>query len=308
MIKKIIGVIAAGVMAVMLSGCAGELVEVPPASKGIILGANGYTGEIVTPSRFRLPFCPFFSVCDKLVVVEAGDFGSNEEMEILMPKDQVQLTADIRFTLGISDDEMKLLSLFDRITPERLASGNYGTTISKIYEIYGSSIIRNVVRTTLSKYSIQEVMANQGKISEELRSAISVALKDTALEVKYLGLAGIAPPAVIMDAQIAALGRKVAIETAEADAQVKIREAQAALEVARSRREADLLEAQTIREADEILADGVTPELIRYRELQVLEAMANNQNAVFFPVDMIGSVGLENRVFGTVPPAPVAVK
>lgn len=290
----------AAFLAVSLAGC-GELVEVPPASKGIILGANGYTGEIVSPSRFRLPFCPPFAVCDKLVVVEAGDFGSNEEMDILMPKDQVQLTADVRFTLGISNDETKLLSLFDRITPKRLESGNYGTTISDIYQIYGSPIIRNVVRVTLSKYSIQEVMANQGKISEELRANVAAALKETALEVKVFGLAGISPPPVIMNAQIAALERKVAIETAEADAQVQIREAQAALEVARSRREADLLEAKTIREADEILADGVTPELIRYRELQVLEAMASNQNAVFFPVDMIGSVGLENRIMNTVP-------
>lgn len=300
MIKKILGVVMAGFLAVGLTAC-GELVEVPPASKGIVLGANGYTGEIVSPSRFRLPFCPPFAVCDKLVVVEAGDFGSNEEMEILMPKDQVQLTADVRFTLGISNDETKLLSLFDRITPERLPSGNYGTTISKIYEIYGSSIIRNVVRSTLSKYSIAEVMSNQGKISEELRASISTALKDTSLEVKYLGLAGISPPKVIMDAQEEALKRKVSIETAEAEGQVELRKARIALEVARSRREADILEAQTIREADEILADGVTPELIRYRELQVLEAMAANQNAVFFPIDMLGSVGLENRVLNTVP-------
>lgn len=298
MIKKFFGAIMVGVVALSLAAC-GEMVEVPPASKGIILGANGYTGEIVNPSRFRLPFCPPMAVCDKLVVVEAGDFGWNEEMEILMPKDQVQLTADVRFTLGISSDESKLLSLFDRITPHRLESGNFGTNINQVYEIYGSPIIRNVVRVTLSKYSIQEVMANQGKISEELRAAVTNALKETALEVKVFGLAGISPPPVIMNAQIAALERKVAIETAEANAQVQIREAQAALEVARSRREADLLEATTIREADEILADGVTPELIRYRELQVLEKMADNNNAVFFPVDMIGSVGLENRVFAS---------
>lgn len=218
-----------------------------------------------------------------------------------MPKEQVQLTAEIRFTLGISNDNAKLLSIFDRITPQRLTSGNFGTNIDHIYAVYGEPIIRNVVRSTLSKYTIAEVIANQGDISEVLRADITRALAGTALEVKNLGLGRISPPPAILEAQNQALQRRVDIEKAEASAQVAIREAQAELEVQRARREADLLQAQTLREADEILADGVTPELIRYRELQVLEKMAENGSAVFFPVDMLGSLGLENRVMSTVP-------
>jgi regulator of protease activity HflC (stomatin/prohibitin superfamily) len=298
--KKIFGFVGAALLVLTLAGC-GEMVEVPPASKGIVLGANGYTGEVISPSRFRLPFCPPFAACDKIVVVEAGDFGKTEEMEILMPKEQVQLTAEIRFTLGISNDNTKLLSIFDRITPQRLTSGNFGTNIDHIYTVYGEPIIRNVVRSTLSKYTIAEVIANQGDISEVLRADITRALAGTALEVKNLGLGRISPPPAILEAQNQALQRRVDIEKAEASAQVAIREAQAELEVQRARREADLLQAQTLREADEILADGVTPELIRYRELQVLEKMAENGSAVFFPVDMLGSLGLENRVMNTVP-------
>lgn len=298
MLKKILGFIGVALMAVTLAGC-GELVEVPPASKGIILGSNGYTGDIIPPSRFRLPFCMPFAACDKLVVVEAGDYGYNEEMQVMMPKDQVQLTVDVRFTLGISSDDRKILTIFDRVTPQRLASGNFGTTIENVYKVYGENIVRNEVRSTLSRYTIAEVMANQGEISEVLRKNVSEKLGPTSLEVKQFGLAGISPPPVVMQSMESALRRRIDIETAEADAQVRIREAQASLEVAKARREADILEAKTIREADEILADGVTPELIRYRELQVLEAMAANQNAVFFPVEMTNSIGLENRLFAT---------
>lgn len=39
--KKIFGFVGAALLALTLTGCVGEMVEVPPASKGIVLGANG---------------------------------------------------------------------------------------------------------------------------------------------------------------------------------------------------------------------------------------------------------------------------
>lgn len=283
-----------GVMAFGLSGCIGELVEVPPASVGMVLGPNGYQGDIIPPSRFRLPFCTL--ECDKLVVIEAGDVGMLEKMEVLMPEDQLMLGVDVRFTLALSDDRNQMLSVFDRVIPTRLGSGNFGTNLETVYSVYGESIVRNVVRSTLSEYSISEVANNQGQVSEELRRNISAALARTPLEVRQFGLADIRYPDVIREAMEATQERKIAVERAEAEAQVQIREAQARLEVTRAEREADLLAAQTMSESNKILADGVTPEVLRYMELQVLKEMANNQNAVFFPVEMLGNTALENRM------------
>lgn len=282
-------------MILSLSGCVGERVEVPPASVGMILGKNGYQGDLIPPSRFRLPAC--FANCDKLVVVEASDVGMKEEMIVLMPQDNLDLGVDVRFTLALSDDKSQILSVFDRVVPTRLNSGNYGTTLSNIYTVYGQSVVRNVVRSTLSEYSIAEIAANQSAVSERLRQEVSGALKKTPLEVKQFGLANIKFPSVITQAREAAQSRKIDVERAEADAQVKIREAQARLEVTRAEREADLLAAQTIAEQNRILAEGVTPEVLRYMELEVLKEMAKNKNAVFFPVDMLGSIGLQNKIF-----------
>jgi len=278
-----------------LSGCFwGEKVEVPPASTGMVLGKNGYEGDLIPPSRFRLDWC--LLNCDKLVVIEAGDVGMKEEMTVLMPKDNLDLGVDVRFTLALTEDRNQILSVFDRVVPQRLPSENFGTTLVNIYDTYGKSIVRNVVRTTLSNYSINEIANNQGAVSEELRMEVSKALQRTPLEIKQFGLANIRFPSIITEAREAAQSRKIDIEKAEADAQVKIREAQARLEVTRAEREADLLAAQTISEQNQILADGVTPEVLRYMELEVLKKMAENQNAVFFPVDMMGSQALENRV------------
>lgn len=283
-------------LALGLSGCIiGEKVEVPPASVGMVLGKNGYQGDIVTPSRFRLPAC--LLTCDKLVVIEAGDSGMAESMTVLMPQDNLDLGADVRFTLALSEDRNQILSVFDRVVPTRLPSGNYGTNLDQIYQVYGKSVVRNVVRSTLSQYSIADIASNQAAVSERLRSEVSTALGKTPLEIKQLGLANIKFPAVITAAREAAQSRKIDIDRADADAQVKIREAQARLEVTRAEREADLLAAQTISDQNKILAGGVTPEVIRYMELEVLKRMADNGNTIFFPVEMSSSVGLQNRIF-----------
>lgn len=286
----------AGALVMSLSGCFwGEKVEVPPASVGMVLGKNGYQGDIVPPSRFRLSPCLFN--CDKLVVIEAGDAGMKEAMTVLMPQDNLDLGVDVRFTLALSEDRNQILGVFDRVVPTKLESGNFGTTLQQVYNVYGQSVVRNVVRSTLSEYSIAEIAENQSAVSEKLRQEVSSALKRTPLEVKQFGLADIRFPAIITQAREAAQSRKIDVERAEADAQVKIREAQARLEVARAEREADLLEAKTVAEANKILADGVTPELLEYRKWQVIEKMATNKNSVFFPLEMTNSVGLETRLF-----------
>ena len=283
-------------LAFSLSGCfVGEKVEVPPASVGMIMGKNGYQGDIIPTSRFRLPVC--FLNCDKLVVIEAGDVGMKEAMTVLMPQDSLDLGVDVRFTLALSEDKDQILSVFDRVVPTSLESGNFGTSLEQIYNVYGSSIVRNVVRSTLSEYSIAEIAANQAAVSERLRQEVSNALVKTPLEIKQFGLADIRFPTIITAAREAAQSRKIDIEKADADAQVKIREAQARLEVTRAEREADLLAAQTIAEQNIILANGVTPEVLRYMELEVLKEMARNGNTIFFPVDMMDSVGLQNRLF-----------
>ena len=288
MFARILKLGVAGALVMSLSGCFwGEKVEVPPASVGMVLGKNGYQGDIVPPSRFRLSPCLFN--CDKLVVIEAGDAGMKEAMTVLMPADNLDLGIDVRFTLALSEDRNQILGVFDRVVPTRLESGNFGTTLDQIYVVYGQSVVRNVVRSTLSEYSIAEIAANQGAVSERLRQEVSAALQRTPLEIKQFGLADIRFPSVITEAREAAQSRKIDVERAEADAQVKIREAQARLEVTRAEREADLLAAQTIAEQNQILAEGVTPEVLRYMELEVLKRMAENKNTIFFPVDMMGT-------------------
>ena len=54
---KIPAMMLVGAMALSACNPWGERVEVPPASVGMVLSANGYQGDVIPPSRFRLSPC-----------------------------------------------------------------------------------------------------------------------------------------------------------------------------------------------------------------------------------------------------------
>ena len=284
-------------MALLLSGC-GEKVEVPPASVGMVLGPDGYTGDLIPPSRFRLDPC--LMLCDKLVVVVAGDMGAKETMDVLMPKDNLILGVTVQFTIALSKDKAQIATVFDRVTPQKMADGQYGMSLEHIYATYGEGIVRNVVRASLAGYTIAEVSANQDAISEKLRRNIATALAKTPLEVKQFGLAGLEYPDTIKLAMTATAQKRVDIERVEAESQVKLREARTRLEVLKAQREADILEAETMAKSNKILAEGVTPEIIRLKELEVMAKMAENENVVFFPMNM-SETALQGKVMQSSP-------
>lgn len=292
-IRKTATALALVASALILSGC-GERVEVPPASVGMVMGANGFVGEIIPPSRFRLSPCLF--MCDKLVVIEAGDRSINENFMIHMPKERMDMGIGVRMTIALSQDKDEIGRVFGRVSPVRLDSGNFGTDIISVYETYGSAIVANAVRGILSTQSIADVSGNQAALSEKLRLAIVEGFKRTPLEVREFTLTEIRMPESIKTANEVVGQRQAEIAKADAEAQVRIREAQARLEVQRAEREADLLAAQTTAEMNKILAEGVTAGVLRYMELQVLQEVAKNQNTIFFPLDMVGSTALQNRV------------
>lgn len=296
-IRKIFLATSLSLTAFGLSGCIGERVEVPPASVGMVMGNTGLSGDIIPPSRFRLEPC-FFN-CDKLVVIEAGDVAINESHAVFMPKDSLELGVGVKMTVALSQDKEELKRVFSRITPKRLESGNFGVTLEQIYQVYGAAIVTNAVRGAISKASIASVAANQTALGEEIRLAIVDSLKRTPLEVREFTMSELKLPQAVVTANEAVAQKQADIARADAEAQVSIREAQARLETTKAQREADLLAAQVTSEMNKILAEGVTPGVLRYMELQVLQEVAKNGNTIFFPLDMVGSTGLQNRVLNS---------
>lgn len=294
--KKLLRIGAAAIAASLFLAACGERVEVPPAHVGKVLTKNGYKPETIPPSKFRLDPC--WAYCDRLVTLLVADRGHKESFTLFMPVDQLNMTFDIRFTYAVGRDEKDITQLFDRVPAvEYPESGGWHISGRSVYQTYGQPVLREVIRTTLAKYSINEVASNREPLNQELFAAVQTALTATPIYIKQLGFADIQFPTIITEAKEAAAQRRIDIEKAEASAAVRLVELEKELEEERMRRNIRKERAQAILEENQIIEKSVSPSYLAYRQLEVLEAMAKNQNAVFVPFDALHTLGLQNRIF-----------
>ncbi|GGA65238.1 hypothetical protein GCM10011369_03350 [Neiella marina] len=287
---KLLRTTVAALLLATLSGCSlfGEKVEVPPAYVGKILTKNGYKPETVTPSKFRLDSC--FAYCDRLVLLEASDSGKTEKFALFMPKDQLNMSFDVRMTISV--DDSKIDNVFDRIPPQK------GVIASNmIYITYAQPVIRDVVRQVMAKYTINEVASSRERISQELFDSVTQALRGTPMNVKRFGLADVQFPAVITKAKEAAAKRREQIAREQAQFEIQKIQLERELEQAKMMRAIDREKAEATKEVNAILAKSVTDKYLAYRSLEVLDKMADSENKVFVPVEALGTVGLQQAVF-----------
>lgn len=291
--KKIIPVIlliAAIPFALALFGTA---VEIPPAHVGKLSTKNGLQQGIIPPSKIRLSnLC---ITCDNLILAEASDYPMRESLIIYMPKDQLNLKVDLRGIVTISSGEENINQIFDRVTAKPTASQRVKSIpLASVYSIYAQPIIREVVRSALTKYSIAQVMENRSQVSAELTKIIRDKLAITPISIKQLGLADVQPPEVIVKAREAAKEREIAIQRAEADKQVKLKEAEAALEVAKKQQQVDLKEAETQVLVNQKLAEGVNQAFVTQRWLKVMDQLSRNSEGkvIILPFEAIKNPSL----------------
>jgi regulator of protease activity HflC (stomatin/prohibitin superfamily) len=267
------------IFALTLCSC-GARVEVPTAHVGKIKTEAGLEEGLKYPSSFRLPAS--LVVKNELVLVETSHFSVDEKIQLFMPKDQLNLTFDIRATMFIDPERSE--ELFARLTARQTDQDRVllipATTV---YETYGSQLVRSKVRTVLSEYTIAEIMAKRETINDELAKAMTDLFsgKKYPIGVIQFGLADIQYPEIIIKAQELAKEREVQIQTAEAQKAVQLKEAEAALEVARKQQEIDLVEAETQVLVEQKISEAVSEAFVTQRALKVLDKMADNPNKTF---------------------------
>lgn len=271
---KLLKIVALCALSIHLSGC-GRVVEIPPAHVGKLSTKNGLQEEIISPSKIRLS--SMCITCDNIILAEASDYPAKESLVIYMPKDQLNLKVDLRGIVTISANKKNMNQIFDRVTADKTENNRVKIIpLSSVYNIYAQPVIREVVRSSMTKYSIAQVMENRSQVSTELMQEIREKLATTPITVKQLGLADVQPPQVIVKAREAAKEREIAIQRAEADKQVKLKEAEAALEVAKKQQQVDLKEAETQVLVNKKLAEGVNQAFVTQRWLKVMDQLSKN--------------------------------
>lgn len=293
----ILGVIVLVFGGILMMAFRGAPVEVPPAHVGKVLTPEGFTDGVIPPSKFRLDPCLF--LCDNLVIAETSDYATTEQMRVFMPKDELNLTVDVRGIYAVSSEAEVADRIFDRLPATFGGDRTSRIPMQQVYNTYAAQVIRETVRSIMTDYTIAQVMSNREEIGNRLFEEVRNELRKTPITVVQFGLADMQPPSVVIQAQELAKEREIAIRQAESQKQIRLKETEAEIELAEKDKIVRLKRAEAILAENKKVAESVSEKYLMYRYLEVIEEAARNEATIFFPLDMTDSAGLHNRIFNT---------
>ena len=284
--KYIIESSVAAVVLLILAAWVVDFEVVPPATKGKILTTSGYSPDVLEPGKYTL------WGRDSMVTLQTNTNTYKESVTVVLA-DKLTLKADVRFRGRIAGDDKTINAMFNDIVP-----GEDGlVAFSDVYNIYGKMVVRNKTREIISQYTVDDVHKNYARLSKEIGKLLVESLKGTPLEISDIALGDIAYPKVVTDAIDAAKERELAIKKEEAQADIDLTKKKNERLLAEANYHIEITKAKAIRDKNKIIGEGVTPELIELRRLEVLEVMAANESAVFMPVEAMTSTGAQVRMF-----------
>lgn len=286
--KNVIKMFAAAVLVLSLVGC-GQVVEVGPAQVAKIMTDVGYKDNVIPTSKFRLAMC--WAYCDKLVVLDASDRSFKESMDLFMPQDKLLMAFDIRATMSLAAKDYE--QVFNKVQPIPL-NGNdrmYMIPLEKVYMTYARDIIRAEAREFLSNYTISEIASSREAINAELSARLSQSISErTPFKVRYIGIADLTYPPIIVKAQENAAERREMINQEAAQLEISKVQLERKLQEQTMQRKIDVEAAEAEAQVNIIMGQSMTEEYKTYKSFQVLSAMAESQNKVFMPVEMLDTV------------------
>lgn len=270
----------------LLSGC-GKMVEIPPAHVGKVMTSKGYLEQTRPTSRFRLDPCWPGQACQSIVLLEVADRSYNEPLNLFMPKDRLEMDFDLRLTL--TPNPARYNDLFDKVpVTDGVIRG------ASIYQTYGQQIIRSEARTILSQFTIGEIASNRESINALLTEQLTDSIqRQTPYLVRFVGLADVKFPPIIVTAQVNAAERREMIEQENAQREVTRVQLARQLEEQQLQRAIEVEKAQAEAEVNRILASSITPSYEKYHQLQIMYKMAESNNKVFIPASMLDSVAAQ---------------
>lgn len=280
MFKKMIAV---ALIALAVTGC--SRVTVPPASKGKILSTAGYSTDVKETGKYWL------YPSEDMVILDTSTQTMAEAIEVKMA-DDLTLNLQVRFRTRISGNDKVINSMFNDIKHQ-----NFQVSLPMVYGVYGKDMVQTVSRSVLSKYKVTEVSTNYDKISADLTDQLRKAMANSPLEVSNITMANIDYPPVIDNAIQKRNDREIQIDTEANEQAVKMVQRANELLLAAKDYDIRMKRAETVRDENNITAAGITPTLLQYRQLEVMEKMADNKSAVFVPYEAMGSAGLQNRIY-----------
>lgn len=272
--------VIATVFAVMftLTGCYSS---VPAGTKGKILGKNGFQAELYPPSKVWLSDNIWNFTKEKLYLVETTTQKYKERINVKL-KDKLELTFDVYFRGRVINDDKVLNSIFN----DMKMNDNIITT-DEVYDVYGKMIVRKVAREVVSQFNVDEVHVNFDRLSSLIYNKLKVETKHLPIQLSDVTVGEIQYPKMVTDAIDAAKKRRMEIEQEKASVQIALTKKRGEEELAKADYRIKILNAKKDRDANKIVSEGITKDLLELRKLELRELELKTWNGVL-PTTVVG--------------------
>lgn len=243
-----------------LGGLSGCKESIPAGHVGKILGPTGFQPEIYPPSRTWVGFR------EEMFFVQTTTKKYKQDISVLL-QDKLTLTVTIAFRGRIAGDDKTINSIFNDMKMD-----DDIVTTDEVYHTYAQMVVMNTARGVISKYNVDEVNVNYDRITKELYLALEPKLVGLPIEISDVTIGAITYPTIVTDAIGKAKERRMQIEQEQANVEIALTKAHGQEEIAKAKYNVKMLEAKRIRDYNKMVADGITADLLKLRELEIREA------------------------------------
>lgn len=289
--RKLLSIIALVFLAsTFMTGCSWE--RVPPAHKGKVLTGSGYQQEVLDPGRQVVWWW------QNLVLLDVSTQTFTENLTVIL-NDRLELDFEVMFRANLRSDPTIINAMFDTVDIPRNTDV---VDLGRVYGVFGKMVIENKAREVLNAYTSEEVYKNYAVISDELAQAIIPELESTPIQLENVTITSMEFPKVVTEAIEVAKERELAIQKERAQNEIDLLKKENERALAEAEYQTRMTKAKTIRDESRTIAEGVTPELLQFRSLEVQEMFAKHAGAngkvTFMPIESLSSVGANVRMYG----------
>lgn len=278
--KKLTLLLSTIAMLFVFTGCN---VQVPQGTVAKVLGPTGFQPEVYPPGVVNIAngfFTPKKKE-ERLVFVQTTTQKFQEPIKVLL-KDKLTLSFEVVFRGRNTSNKQRLNAVFND-----MAMNDNLITTQEVYDVYGKMLVMNTARSVVSKYNVDEVNKNYERITVELYQALKPKFENLPLDISDVTIGEIQYPKSVTEAIESANQRRMAIDTQKAQTQIELTKKRGQEELAKANYSIKMLEAKRIRDYNAMTAKGITPELLKLRELELRQLELEKWNGVL-PTTLMG--------------------
>lgn len=273
---------------VAISGCSET---VPPAHRGKVLSADGYSEATYAPGRLW-PVAPWNTV----VFLDMSTNIKNVPYEVFM-SDKLQLKGDVAIRAGLRDDDQNLVNkMFDDIKLD-VQRGDTTLDFDRVWSVYAKDVVSNEIRNVLSKTNWDAISADYDKYGGLIRDRINTRLANTPVKVGDVNLGRITPPEAISKKYEEIEKKIMDLAKEDAEFEVENKKKSNAKELAIAQGKVDQQIADNAAAVNKTIANSITPQLLQMRNIEMLQTISPDANMVIVPYDALKTTGIQGKMY-----------